>query len=69
MKNISLIKTIYINLKVFPINIAKRLPIIVGKNTKIYEIHKGNIVLNNYKDDYRVHIGMGGQLTYTQNII
>lgn len=60
MKNISLIKTIYINLKVFPINIAKRLPIIVGKNTKIYEIHKGNIVLNNYKDDYRVHIGMGG---------
>lgn len=40
---ISITKTIYLNFKVFPVNIAKKLPIYVGKNVDINEVYKGSI--------------------------
>ena len=51
-------KAIFIckTIEVFPIRTAIRLPIVIGKNTKIGEIHRGNIILNNRKNNYRVHI-------------
>lgn len=40
---ISITKTIYLNFKVFPGNIAKKLPIYVGKQVDIKEVYKGSI--------------------------
>lgn len=40
---INVVKTIYLNFKVFPISIAKKLPVYVGKKVDINEIHKGSI--------------------------
>lgn len=40
---VNIVKTIYLNFKVFPISIAKKLPIYVGKRVDINEIHKGSI--------------------------
>lgn len=40
---VNIIKTVYLNFKVFPISIAKELPVYVGKKVDINEIHKGSI--------------------------
>ena len=40
---INIVKTVYLNFKVFPVNIAKKLPIYAGKRVDINEIHKGSI--------------------------
>lgn len=40
---VNMIKTVYLNFKVFPISIAKELPVYVGKKVDINEIHKGSI--------------------------
>lgn len=44
---INVLKTIYLNYKVFPRKIARKLPVYVGKNVDIHEIHKGSIEIQN----------------------
>lgn len=52
---ISITKTIYLNYKVFPWNIAKKLPIYVGKNVDINEVYKGCIEI---QKDLEIKRGM-----------
>ena len=54
-KILSIPKTIYFNFKVFPIKYAVHFPFWIAYNTKIKEVHKGSIILNNY-DKKRYHI-------------
>ena len=57
---VSLPKTIYFNFRAFEFRQAIHLPFIVSYNTKIGEIHKGTILLNNYRNNYRIKFGIGG---------
>lgn len=54
LKNIALIKTLYLNFKVFPISKAIRVPILVGRNVKLTNI--GRIKVN-YMPGKRISIG------------
>lgn len=54
LKNIALIKTLYLNFKVFPISNAIRVPILVGRNVKLTNI--GRIKMN-YTPGKRISIG------------
>ena len=55
LSTINIVKTIYLNFKVFPINIAKRLPIYVGKNVDINEIYRGSIEI---QEEVKIKRGM-----------
>lgn len=41
--SINIVKTIYLNFKVFPMSVARKIPIFVGKNVDINEVHRGSI--------------------------
>ena len=45
-KILSLPKSLYFNLKVFPLKTAIKLPILISYDTKIINIHKGSIIIN-----------------------
>lgn len=55
LNTISITKTIYLNFKVFPGNIAKKFPIYVGKNVDINEVYKGCIEI---QKDLEIKRGM-----------
>lgn len=54
LKNIALIKTLYLNFKVFPVGKAIRVPILVGRNVRLINI--GRIKVN-YTLGKRISIG------------
>lgn len=55
-KNIDILKTLYINWKLFPIKDAVKLPIIVGKNVQLRQI--GDIVINSKLETALITIGV-----------
>lgn len=60
-KIVSLPKTIWFNLKMFPIKMAIRLPVYINYNVKIGALKRGNLILENWENNhYRVTIGYGG---------
>ncbi len=59
LSTISPVKTIYLNFKVFPINIARKLPVYVGKNVDLHEVHKGSIQFQEGVDIRRGMVSIG----------
>lgn len=55
LTSIDVIKTIYLNFKVFPIHIARLFPIYIGRNVDIHEVHRGSIA---FKDGIAIKKGM-----------
>lgn len=53
-------KTVYVNFRLFPMNIAVRLPIIISYRVKIIELHKGTIRINGNAKRFMIKIGFGG---------
>lgn len=69
---LSMPKTIYFNLKVFPLRIALKLPVLVAYNVKITNIHKNCIQINSDITSFmiRINFGKGSEgvnTTYKQN--
>ena len=54
----SMPKTIFINFKLFPINIAIKLPILIGYDVKIKEIYKGSIIIKQPISRFMIKINM-----------
>ena len=59
-KILDLPKTIYFNFKVFPFTIAIKLPILVSRNMKVKNLHRGSIEINSDIRRFMVKIGIGG---------
>lgn len=59
-KILSLPKSLYFNLKVFPLKTAIKLPILISYDTKIINIHKGSIIINSSIKPQMIQIGFGG---------
>lgn len=55
LAGINVVKTIYLNFKVFPIRVARLFPIYIGRNVDIHEVHRGCIV---FKDGIAIKKGM-----------
>lgn len=65
---ISIPKTLYFNLKMFPLNMAIKLPVLVGYNVSFGKLARGRMCLENWsKEHYRVIIGLGGSPHITSN--
>lgn len=47
LSTINIFKTVYLNYKVFPWNVAKKLPIFVGWAVDIHEVYRGSIEFQN----------------------
>ena len=55
LASINVAKTLYLNFKVFPIHIARKFPIYVGKNVDILEVHRDCIA---FRDGISIRNGM-----------
>lgn len=64
---ISMPKTIWFNLRVLPLKQALKLPVFVGYDVKIAEIHRGMLKLNYSIKPFSVIFGFGGSLGVAQN--
>lgn len=53
-KILSIPKTVWFNLKVFPIQVAMKLPILVSYDTKIKSIERNSIVINGYISPFMI---------------
>lgn len=60
-------KTVYFNLRMFPISIAMRLPMLIGYRIKILEMHRGMITLPKKIYPGMISIGYGGSRGVSAN--
>lgn len=61
VRTVNLISTIYWNFKLFPINIAKKVPIFLGYNVDFVGVKRGNIKLNCSESEIKkgmIHLGI-----------
>lgn len=64
----SLPKTLFFNFKMFPLEMAVRLPVFIGCNVNFGELSRGRMCLVNWnKKHYRVTIGLGGSVHIPAN--
>lgn len=59
LRGVGLYNTLYINFKVFPFHVARKLPILVGKYADIQGVSKGSILFEEGVDIYKGIVKLG----------